>query len=81
MYFPTLKQNRASRRQFEKCAANFDAMTSQSIRRVMKNDNTHVIELLLLYDNMNYLVFKVLGVVIYYTINKNVCIGYVCLYK
>ena len=55
----------------------FDTEASQAMRKVMKIDNTCVIALL----NGKYLVYKVLGVVIYRILEKHVCIDYLCLQK
>ena len=46
-----------------------------------KNDNTHVIALLVFYDNRKLLIFKVLIVVVYLFIYIYVCVDFLCLKK
>ena len=59
----------------------FDALMSQQMRNVIKNDNTHVLAILMFYENRKFVVYKVLGVVIYCILEKYVCIDYLCLQK
>ena len=42
----------------------------------MKYDNTLVIDLIVFYDNIKSVIFKLLGVVIYLFLEKYVCVDY-----
>ena len=63
------------------CASTFDASKSQAMRKLMKDENTRILVLIVFYYNTNYLVYKVLGVVIYFILEHYVCINYLCLQK
>ena len=47
----------------------------------MKNESTHVIPLLVLYDNRKSIIFKVLGVVVYFFLDKYFFIDHLCIQK
>ena len=48
---------------------------------VVKNLDTHDIELSMLYNTRKSIVFKLLGVVIYFIIDKHICNKYLYLHK
>ena len=48
---------------------------------MMKHENTHVLALLIFYDNMKPIIYKVLVVVVYWLLDKYVCIDYLFLHK
>ena len=48
---------------------------------VSKNNYSHVIATLMFYEHRKTTVFKVLGSVIYYIIDKQTLLGYLCLQK
>ena len=51
------------------------------MRKTTKNDNTHVIAILVFYDERKLPIFNILGVVVYCFLEKYVCIDYLCLQK
>ena len=51
------------------------------IRKLLKKDNTSVIELLMFYKNKKSMIFKVLGSVIYCITEKCLFVDYICLQK
>ena len=57
-------------------ASTFDALRQQEMRRVMKNNNTCVLVIIMLYESRKYLVFKVLSVIIYCISDNNIYIDY-----
>ena len=63
------------------CASTFDAITTQAMIKVMKNDNIHVLALLMFYNNRKSLVYKLLAAVVYCILDNHVCIEYLCLKK
>ena len=69
-----LKKIRHSGIKLKFCDSTFDALPSQEIRSMVKNQNTCVLSLLFFNEKRNSPVFKVLGVVIYYIIDNYVCI-------
>ena len=74
MSFPTWKQNKSFKEKVEKYCAG----KSQSMRKVMKNDNSCVLAFIVLYKNSKSIVYKVLGVDIYWILDNHFCIN--CLY-
>ena len=54
---------------------------SEQTRKTKKNDYTHVLALLIFYENTKLLIYKVLCFVVYCTLDKYVCIDYMCLKK
>ena len=64
-YF-NLKQNKALKYQADKClSSQFGYKNSTQMRKTPKQYNIHVISLIMFYDNIQLLIFKVLGVVVY----------------
>ena len=57
----------------------FYVETSSHMRKALKNGSTRAIALIVFYYNRNSLVFKVLGVVVYFFIDKYLCVDYLCL--
>ena len=51
------------------------------IRKLLKKDNTSVIELLMFYKNKKSMIFKVLGSVIYCITEKCLFVDYIFLQK
>ena len=47
----------------------------------IKHVSTRAIAMIKFYDNRKSLIFKVLGVVVYLSIEKYVCIDYLCLQR
>ena len=58
-----------------------DTKTSQQMRKSIENYNTCVLALLVLYENRKFLIYKLVGFVIYCILYKYVCIDYCCLHK
>ena len=82
MYFLTLKQNKSLNEKFERClSSKFDVLTSQQMRKTMKNDHTFVLALLMFYTNSNSLIYKVLCAVVYCLSEMYVCIEHLYLQK
>ena len=52
-----------------------------SVRNVFKKNNTHVLAFLVVYKNMNTLMFKVLGSVIHFIMDNYLCVDYLCLHQ
>ena len=48
------------------------------IRKVLRKENTRVLSLLVFYENIKNMIFKVLSSVVYYIIDKYVCVDYMC---
>ena len=51
----------------------FYVTTSQDMRKTPKQDNYHVMDIIIFYYNSKSLIFKVLGVVVYFFIEKCLC--------
>ena len=49
------------------------------MRKTIKQDNTRVAALIMFYENTKSLIFKVLGVVVYFFLKKYVCVDYLSL--
>ena len=45
----------------------------------MKHDNTRIISMIVFYDNRKSPIFKILGIVVYFLLEKYVCVDYLCL--
>ena len=62
MLNPGLNIIKASTEQVESnLAKNFSSTTMTSIIRVLRKDNTHVISLIMFYENRSSMIFKVLS--------------------
>ena len=57
----------------------FDEKTSGSMRKKLKHDIDRSIALIMFYENRKSLIFKMLGVFVYWFIEKYVCVDYLCL--
>ena len=65
-----------------KClSTQFDGKTSAHMRKILKHESNHAISLIMSYENSNSLVFKVLGVFVYFFIYKYLCTEYFCLQR
>ena len=52
-----LRQNKELKEQFDKFLSNqFDVTTSQYMKKILKQDNTHLISIIMLYENRRALV-------------------------
>ena len=75
-----LKQNKTFKEKFDNgLSYKFDSNTPKKTRKTLKQDNTHVINFIMSYKNRSSLIFKVLGVVVYWFLRKYVCADYLCL--
>ena len=54
---------------------------SAQTKKTMKYDSIHVIVIIIFYDNRKLLIFKLLGIVVYWFLEKCFCIEYFCLQK
>ena len=59
----------------------FSVETLKAIRRFLKNNNYHVIALLMFYEHIKTTFSRVLGYVVYQIIDKYVCLDYLFLHK
>ena len=59
----------------------FDKLTMVPTRKVLKKDNTGVISLLMFYEDIKTMIFKVLGSVVYFIMYNYLCDDYMCLHK
>ena len=57
----------------------FDSKTPSHMRKQLKQDIACAIALIMFYENRKSLIFKVLGVVVYLSIDKYVYVDYLCL--
>ena len=75
-----LEQNKAFKEKIDKFLfTQFCGKTSEHMSKTLKHDSTHVIDLIIFYENRKSLIFKVLGVVVYCFILKYVCVDYLCI--
>ena len=82
MLYPNLKHKKALKEQVERyLSSQFDFKNSINMRQTLKEDNTHVIDLIIFYNNRKSPIFKVLGVVVYLLLEKYVCVDYLYLQK
>ena len=80
--FPTLKQDTSLMYQFERClSSQFDTETFKKTRKITKYEKTCVLAVLVFYDNAKSLIYTVLGVVVYCSLENYVCIDYLFLQK
>ena len=63
------------------CYSQFDALASQKMIKTMGNDNTHVLELPMFNDKTRSIIFKLLGVVVYWILYKYIFTYYLCIHK
>ena len=62
-----LKQSKELKEKFYKCLfQKFDFRTSHHMRKILKQENTRIIDVIILYENRESLIFKVLGVLVYF---------------
>ena len=54
---------------------------STQMSKMMKSDNTRVLEVLMFYENRKSQIYKVFCVVVYFVLYKYVCTDYFCLPK
>ena len=59
----------------------FDKITMVPIRKVSKKYNICVLSLLMLYEIINIMIFKVLGSVVYCIMDNYICVDYYFLQK
>ena len=59
----------------------FYSKTSTETKISIKQDNDRFIALVMFYENRKLLLFKVLGFVIYFFLDRYVCVNYFCLQK
>ena len=75
-----LKQNSELKEQVERCLSyKFDTTESAKMGKTMKNYNTPFIDIIMFYNNIKSPLFKVLGIVVYFLLEKYFCIDYLCL--
>ena len=51
------------------------------MRGKLKHNSTYAIALIMLYENRKSLIFMVLGAVVYFFIDKYMCVDYLCLQR
>ena len=74
MYYLGLIQNKAFKYQVEKnMGLALDKLTIVFVRKLLNKDNTHVLSLIMFYDNRKTIIFKVLGSVIIISRKTNFC--------
>ena len=67
MLYLNLKDNKSFKDQVDKIlSSKFDSKTSIQMRKILKQENTPVVFLIMLYDNRRLIIFKVFGVVVYF---------------
>ena len=79
---PTLYRHKVFKEQVKLCLNNtFGADTNKQINFILLRPNTRVIVLIVSYDHGSYTtieMFKLLNCVVYISIDKYVCIDYLC---
>ena len=80
--YTNLKQNKAFSDKTDKClSTQFDGETSSYMKKTVKRDSTRDISMIMFYNNRQSLIFKVLGVSVYWFLGKCVCVNYFCLQR
>ena len=51
------------------------------IRKLLMKDNTHVISILMFYENRNIMIFEMLGSVFYCIMYNHLCVDCMCLHQ
>ena len=51
------------------------------IRKLIRKENTHVLSLLVFYENREIIIFKELGSAVYCITKKYLCVDYTCLQR
>ena len=74
MYYLGLIQNKAFKYQVENnMGLALDKLTIVFVRKLLNKDNSHVLSLIMFYDNRKTIIFKVLGSVIIISRKTNFC--------
>ena len=77
-----LKKSKAFNDQVNKCfPSKIYSKTSTQTRKTSKQDNIHVIDIIMFYENNELLIFKLLGIVVYWFLENYACVDYLCLKK
>ena len=80
--YPVLNQNSKFKYKVEIIMSSaFDKKTMLFIEKVLSKDNTYVLAILMLYENINTMIFNVLSSIIYCVMGKYVCVDYVYFYR
>ena len=75
-----LEQNKALKENIDTCLYNkFDEKTPASMRKTLRYGSNRAISQTMFYEKRKSIILKVLGVVIYCFIDRNVCVDYLCI--
>ena len=82
MSYSNLEHNDAFKDQIEFfLSPQFDYKPSVQMRKKLKHYNIYVIAMIIFYENRKSSIFKLLGVTVYFFLEKYVCGDYLCLQK
>ena len=79
--YPRLNQNKAFKYQVERSMISKFCKKKIPIKIVLEKYNTCIIALLMFYEVINTMIFKLLGSVIYCITNNYICVYYLCLHQ
>ena len=79
MLDPEFKINKAFKEQVESNPKNsFSGATVMSVRKAFKKRNTNVLSLLVFYENIKNMIFKLSSLIFYCIIDNYACIDHLC---
>ena len=80
--FMNLIPNKTFKEQIDKyLSQQFDVKTSQNMSKTLKQESTFVVALIIFYKNGKSVIFKGLGVVVCFYIERYMCVDYFSLQR